>query len=45
MHKHIHIKYFTNKIIISEYLINMQQIALYVREKQNLEKAQTYCLS
>lgn len=33
----------TNRLITIEYLINMLQLALHIREKQNLEKAQPYC--
>lgn len=43
VHKHTHIKYFIDEIIISEYPLKRLQFALYVRENQNLEKAQPYC--
>lgn len=34
MHKYIPIKYFKNKLIISEYLLNTLQLAVYVRENK-----------
>lgn len=37
------IEYFTTEIIISEYLLNVLQLAFSVGEKLNLERSQPYC--